>query len=174
MKSHVTLQDTCFIVCGSKEYKEKNEKDLLSFPLMFDNFPVKQRVSDKYLGQVLHSAGPESSAEAIVQEIVGRIKGASLEIKSMVEEFEMQAMGGLMAALELWERAIVPSLHSGSGTWFGECKKSVELCDQLQNFFWRLILKVPESCPKVALRSETGMLGMKWRIWQDPPADANQ
>ena len=134
---------------------------------MFDNFPVKQRVSDKYLGQVLHSAGPESSAEAIVQEIVGRIKGASLEIKSMVEEFEMQAMGGLMAALELWERAIVPSLHSGSGTWFGECKKSVELCDQLQNFFWRLILKVPESCPKVAIRSETGMLGMKWRIWKD-------
>ena len=56
---------------------------------------------------------------------------------------------------------------SGAGTWLGECKDATSLCDQLQNFFWRVILKVPESCPKVALRSETGMLGMKWRIWQE-------
>ena len=27
------------------------------------------------------------------------------------------------------------------------------------------MLTVPESCPKIALRCETGMLGMKWRIW---------
>ena len=27
-------------------------------------------------------------------------------------------------------------------------------------------MKVPESCPKVALKSETNMLGMKWRIWE--------
>ena len=26
---------------------------------------------------------------------------------------------------------------------------------------------VPESCPKVALRCETKMIGMKWRIWQE-------
>ena len=25
---------------------------------------------------------------------------------------------------------------------------------------------VPESCPKIALRCETKMIGMKWRIWQ--------
>ena len=29
------------------------------------------------------------------------------------------------------------------------------------------MLTVPESCPKIALRSETGMLGMKWRIWTE-------
>ena len=28
------------------------------------------------------------------------------------------------------------------------------------------MLKVPESCLKIALRSETGMMGVKWRIWQ--------
>ena len=27
------------------------------------------------------------------------------------------------------------------------------------------MLTVPESCPKIALRCETGMMGMKWRIW---------
>ena len=42
---------------------------------------------------------------------------------------------------------------------------TVELCDSLQNYFWRIMLKVPESCPKIALRCETAMMGMKWRIW---------
>ena len=79
----------------------------------------------------------------------------------------MQAFGGLTAAWELWEKALLPSLLSGAGTWIGECKEAIGLCDQLQNFFWRIILKVPESCPKVALRSETKMLGMKWRVWQE-------
>ena len=158
---------TCFLVCGSKSFKDKTQKQLEINPLLFDKFPVKQKVSDKYLGQVLHSGGVEASAEATVRERSGRIKGATMEIKSIVEEFEMQAMGGLMAAKELWEKALLPSLLSGAGTWLGECKDATSLCDQLQNFFWRVILKVPESCPKVALRSETGMLGMKWRIWQE-------
>ena len=29
------------------------------------------------------------------------------------------------------------------------------------------MLCVPESCPKIALQSETRMVGMKWRIWQE-------
>ena len=44
-----------------------------------------------------------------------------------------------MAAYELWERALV----------------------------WRVMLAVPESCPKVALSSETKIFGMKSRIWQE-------
>ena len=28
------------------------------------------------------------------------------------------------------------------------------------------MLSVPESCPKLALKCETGMIGMKWRIWE--------
>ena len=81
----------------------------------------------------------------------------------------MQAMGGMIAAWELWERALVPSLLSGAGTWFGTDggKAAIDICDQLQNFYWRIMLAVPESCPKLALRCETGMLGMKWRIWQE-------
>ena len=72
-----------------------------------------------------------------------------------------------MAAWELWERALIPSLLSGAGTCFGlkKNKKAIDMCDSLQNYFWRVMLTVPESCPKVALRCETGMLGMQWRIW---------
>ena len=158
---------TSYIVCGSKRFKEKAKDDIQNNPLMFGNFEVKEREGDKYLGQMLHGNGLEESALATVKERAGRIKGATMEVKSIIEEFEMQSMGGMMAAWEIWEKALIPSLLSGSGTWFGTCQDTVNLCDELQNFFWRVMLGVPESCPKIALRSETQMLGMKWRIWQE-------
>ena len=105
-----------------------------------------------------------TSALETVKDRVGKIKGASMEIKAIIEEFQMQALAGCMAAWELWEHALVPSLLSGAGTWIGEIQETVDLCDATQNFFWRLILEVPESCVKVALRSETNVTGMKWRI----------
>ena len=71
-----------------------------------------------------------------------------------------------MAAWELWERAMVPSLLSGAGTWVGCSSEEEEMCDKLQDLFWRVILRVPESCPRIALRAETKMVGMKQRIWQ--------
>ena len=158
---------TCLIVCGSRKYKQNVEKDLSRNPLMFGQFTIKQKESDKYLGQVLHVGGLEESEAATVRERLGRIKGATMEIKSIVEEFQMPAVGGMMAAWELWEKALIPNLLSGAGTWLGDCREAIKLCDNLQNFFWRVLLKVPESCPKVALRCETQMMGMKWRIWEE-------
>jgi hypothetical protein len=72
-----------------------------------------------------------------------------------------------MAAWEIWEKALIASLLNASGTWCGICHDRVNLCDDLQNFFWRVMLGVLESCLKIALQSETQMLGMKWRIWQE-------
>ena len=160
---------TCFIVCGNTKYKETVKKNLENNPLMFGDFRLKQRESDRYLGQVLHGGGLDMSAEATVQERVGRIKGATMEIKGIIEDFKMQNISGMMAAWELWERALIPSLLSGSGTWFGlkTNTKVIDICDNMQNFFWRVMLAVPESCPKIALRCETGMMGMKWRIWSE-------
>ena len=42
----------------------------------------------------------------------------------------------------------------------------MDLCDSIQNFLWRLIFEVPESCPKVALRSKTKSVGMKCKVWE--------
>ena len=140
---------------------------LLRNLLHFDNFLVTRRESDRYLGQILHDGGLARSAEATAKGRAGVIRGATMEIKSIMEDFQMQAIGGMMAAWKLWERSLVPKLVSGAGTWFGgDCKETVKICDDLQNFEWRVMLKVPESCPKIALRCETRMLGMKWRLWE--------
>ena len=70
-----------------------------------------------------------------------------------------------MAAFELWKRAMVPSLLSGAGTWVGITSTEEERLDKIQEFFWRVMFKVPESCPRIALRAETGIMGMKHRVW---------
>ena len=113
------------------------------------------------LGQILDGEGLDRSAEKTVQERMGRIKGANMEIKTIIEEFQMHAICGMMAAWELLERALIPSLLSGAGTWFGmkKGKKAIEMCDRLTFFFLRVMLTVPESCPKIALQCETGMMG---------------
>ena len=71
-----------------------------------------------------------------------------------------------MSAWELWGKAMIPSLFSGAGTWVGATKEEYDRCDRLQDMFWRIMLEVPESCPKVALRAETRMIRTKHRVWQ--------
>ena len=61
-----------------------------------------------------------------------------------------------MAAWELWRRA---------EKWVGATSKEEDRCNKLQDLFWRVMLRVTESCPRVALRAETGMVGMRQRIW---------
>jgi hypothetical protein len=91
-RSWCTPRQTCFIVCGSKRFRDKTEKDLKANPLMYSSFPVKQKVSDKYLGQVLHCDGVEASATATVQERMGKIKGATMEIR--FEHLEVSLLHG--------------------------------------------------------------------------------
>jgi hypothetical protein len=94
---------TCFIIVGSNIFKENAKKEITENPLIFGDFVLKEKVFDKYLGQILHGGGLESSALATAKERAGKIKGATLEIRSIIEEFQMQAIGGMMAAYELRE-----------------------------------------------------------------------
>ena len=57
------------------------------------------------------------------------MKGAIFEVKSVVEDFKMQAI----AASELWEKAMLPSLLSGAGTWVGVTAKEIDRCDKMQD-----------------------------------------
>ena len=99
--------------------------------------------------------------EATKRDRQGKLKGAIFEVKSIVDDFRMQAISGMMAARELWERAMVPSLLSGAGTWLGASTTEIEMCDKIQDIFWRVMFEVPESCPRIALRAETRMVGIE-------------
>ena len=86
---------TCYIVCGSKEYQTKTNKEPMLMPLMFGEFPAKRKESDKYLGQTIHEDGLEASVKATITERTGKIKGAIYLTKNIIETYQMQGVGGL-------------------------------------------------------------------------------
>ena len=104
-------------------------------PLKFSKFYLKQSKQDAYLGQLLKEDGPAASVAATVEGRAGRFKGAVFEIRSVIEEFSMQAMGGMMASKTLLERALLPSLLHGAGNWIQMTKKTEDDCDNLIYLF---------------------------------------
>ena len=70
-----------------------------------------------------------------------------------------------MGAWDLWNLAVIPSLMNNCSTWIGISSKLVDRLESIQERFVRLMLEVPVSTPKVALRAETGLLSMKHRLW---------
>ena len=87
------------------------------------------------------------------------------EVKSIMEDFRMQAIGGMAGAWELWEAGICASLLSNCSTWVKMSKEAFKKLNKFQNQFLRMIYACPPSTPLPALRSQAGMLGMEERIW---------
>ena len=156
---------TGFIVIGNKEYQKKIAREVLETPIMFGNIVTKMKVSDKYLGDIIHSEGLDASVEATVEDRMGRITSATHEIKAIMDDYRIQAIGGMMGAWDLWNLAVIPSLLNNCSTWVGITSKMVDKLEAMQERYIRLLLEVPVSTPKVSLRAETGLLSIKHRIW---------
>ena len=104
------------------------------------------------------------SVDATVASRASKFKGALFEVRSVIEEFSMQTMGGMMAAKTLLERALLLSLLSGCCYWNGIRKKTEDDIDDLIMMYRRVMLKVPEGTPKIGIISESSSLRSKWRI----------
>jgi hypothetical protein len=101
------------ILLGSDKYKRKVEEELKDNPVYLTNFKLNIKSSEKYLGQTIQTNLSASAFETVKQR-EGKLKGAAMEVKAIIEDYEMKAIGGLAAAWELWERALLPSLlHIG-------------------------------------------------------------
>ena len=158
---------TGFITIGTKDFQEKMARDTKEYPVMFGDINVKCKVADKYLGDMIHQDGLAASVQATISDRMGRITAATHEIKAVLDDFRLQAVGGMMGAWDLWNMAVVPSLMNNCSTWIGISSKLVESLESTQERYVRLMLEVPVSTPKIALRAETGLMSMKHRIWNE-------
>jgi hypothetical protein len=158
---------TGYITIGNKKFQEKMARETMEKPIMFGDIVTKCKVADKYLGDMIHQDGLAASVEATIEERVGRIIAASHEIKAVLDDYRLQAVGGMMGAWDLWNLAVIPSLLNNCSTWIGINNKQVDRLEAIQETYIRLMLEVPVSTPKVALRAETGLLSMKHRIWSE-------
>ena len=81
--------------------------------------------------------------DATVKERTPKVTASFYELRAVIEDVRMQAVGGFEAALDLYESCIVPSLLANCGTWTQIEKKTVEKLDTLQDMYGRVIMKVP-------------------------------
>ena len=133
---------------------------------MLGKIIMKEKKCEAYLGDILSSEGLRESIEATIKDRTARVKGSIYELRSLIEDFRMQAVGGMMAAIDLYEACIVPSLLTNCGTWTEISEKEENLLDETQNTFCRAVLQVPVSSPKASLRAVFGLTGMKWRVME--------
>ena len=78
--------------------------------------------------------------------------------KAIIEDFQMQAIGGMAGAWDLWERAILPSLIANSGSWVGIGPKTYKTLNEIQYTYLIIIYSCPPSAPSLALRTQAGMM----------------
>ena len=86
-------------------------------PLKCGEFCNKEKQEEKWLGQYISGLGLADSVAKTVEAREGKIKGACMEIASIVNDWRATVAGGMETALLLWEACCIPSLLHGAGTW---------------------------------------------------------
>ena len=158
---------SCFLVYGTENYKAKIKLEAEQEPVKLGINILLEKSQEKYLGDVFCSQGLSASVEATVKERSSKIKGSIYELRAVVEDFRMQSVGGMEAAIDLYESCIVPSLIANCSTWLDIKKDTEDRLDGLQDLFGRVLLKLPQSTPRLAIRGALGLLGMRWRVFQE-------
>ena len=154
----------CLII-GSEKQKTKASRDLIRQPLMCGDFETNEKQQDKWLGQILSSAGLTDCVAQTVSAREGKIRGACLEIAVIINDWRAKVLGGLETALMLWETCCVPSLLHGASTWVEMSSETEKTLNNLQCWFVRLVLQIGPGAPLSALLWDNQLLDMGLRVW---------
>ena len=158
---------SCFLVYGTENFKARIRLEANEEPVKLGANILYEKTEEKYLGDVFSSQGLSASVEATIKDRTSKIKGSIYELRAVVEDFRVQAVGGMEAAIDIYESCIVPSLIANCATWLEIQKESEDRLDDLQDLFGRVLLKMPQSTPRLAIRGALGLLGSKWRVYQE-------
>ena len=162
----LNLDKSCFIVIGAKNSVKDIKNELLEHPLTLCGNLMKEKVFDKYLGDYIHSEGTQASVLCTVKNRFGRINTNIIEARAIIDDCRVNTVGGLLAGIDLWEMAILPSLLNNCQTWVNISEESYKLLEDLQNTMYRTLLNVPKTCPIPSLCWDMGGTKMKLRIKQ--------
>ena len=94
------------------------------------------------------------SIKATLKARRGKAIAAIFEIKAVLEDIRMGALGGM----DLWELAVVPMLLY---TWTDIYDEVIEELENIQLQFLRVLFEVPVSTPKPILSWDTATLSME-------------
>jgi hypothetical protein len=97
----------------------------------------------------------------IISDRYGKTFAAIIEIGSVINDFKIDAIGGLKAGLDIFELCIIPSLLNNSDMWVEIESASIKRLEDMQNMMFKNLFAVPHSVPTPSLRSDLGC--WQWR-----------
>ena len=179
---------TCFVIFGSHRYIREVKYKVKKEPVLLGDQVTQPSEADVYLGDVLaEGSSLAASTEATAMRNMARCKGSLSEVRSIMEDFKIQATGGMAGAWDLWEAGICSSLLANCSTWVKISAEKIKKLNQFQNQYLCMIYSCPPSTPLSALRSQAWGLGLNrgfiWRksTWwlssstrQNPPTKAGR
>ena len=124
---------------------------------------MKYAMSGKYLGDQLSINLKESVGETVKKRI-RLASSASFEIRSVVDDKRVEAVGSLSTAFLIYETTVIPMLLANAETFISMSSKTLKELDKAQLKFLRLILAIGTGCPIPFLYAYTGTKLMFWRI----------
>ena len=87
-----------WIIFGTDKFKNKIEEEREKNPIYLTGFKLNIMSSTKYLGQTIDSRSAIDTVKSRAE-----IKGAAMEFKTIIEDFEMAAIGGhRMVSKKYW------------------------------------------------------------------------
>ena len=78
---------TGYIVIGNAGYQEQIKKELEVSPIMFGNILTKNKIMDKYLGDMVHCEGLEASINATIEDRIGKVTASMHEVKAIIDDY---------------------------------------------------------------------------------------
>ena len=110
------------------------------------------------------SRGDSDSVLATILSGKGKATAAIDEIKAVLDDLRVAAVGGIQGGLYLWELSVSPFLLNNASTLTDIMDGAIQELDRLQELFLRVLLEVPRSTPKPLLYWDTGTMTMANRI----------
>ena len=141
----LNVDKSCFILIGNDSISKDVRNELLKHPLELCGKQMKERESDKYLGDILSCKGLSHSAHLTIMDRYSRVFASIMETRATVQDCRSQVVGGITAGLDIWETAHIPSLLNNSENWIQISKESLDKLEELQNTLYRM--PEPPRCP---------------------------
>ena len=98
---------TGFILFGKDARVRQSRKEIALSPIVCGNFITKEKVADKWLGDMFHQGGLAESVLATISDREPKIKAACYEAAAIVEDWRSQCVGGFLSAVQALSRRLI-------------------------------------------------------------------
>ena len=114
-----------------------------------------------YLGDTITTQGLEANIEATIAHRQGEIKVELYEMKAIMENFLLQAVGGMAGGVDVLDMGISIKLLANSGSRVGVGKAAFKQLNNIQDSYLRMVHSCPPTNPIPSLQALAGVWDME-------------